>query len=146
MAQEESQKKSSLRVARMNLSTQTEHWDAIQEHVRAVFGKDSDTSLSALMAVRDGSLSVYGAWEGPVLRSTGTAKVVQELSGKKSLLLYSLHGDMGLEEWREATDLFCECARSLGCSYLRAATEQESVVQLADALGFTKSYTLYKEV
>ena len=147
MEQGESQKKSSVRLDVLDWGTQTVFWDEIEKCVRESMDADEITVANALSAVRKRELFAIGVLVDGIVHAVTLVRYVSDgYSGKRAMLIYAIHGDLSLDEWREASCALFSIARAQGCSKVIASTRQESVTRLALAIGFSASTTLEKEV
>ena len=147
MEQGESQKKSSVRLDVLDWGTQTVFWDEIEKCVRESMDADEITVANALSAVRKRELFAIGIMVDGLFRAIILVRHVSDgYSGKRAMLIYGIHGDLPLEEWREAAAALFGIAKANGCSKIIAGTKQDSVTRLALALGFSASTTLEKEI
>lgn len=147
MEHEESQKKSSVRLDVLDWGTQTVFWDEIEKCVRESMDADEITVANALSAVRKRELFAIGALVDGLFRAIGLVRYVNDgYSGRRAMLIYGIHGELSLEDWKEASSALFSIARAQGCSKVIASTKQASVTRLALAIGFSASTTLEKEV
>lgn len=116
-----------------------QRWDyveyAILQALPPTARKSPDLTTNLLKSVMDGTLLVWVVWrsaeQGTKVVAVCTTAEVGDVAGTKDLLIYSLFGQMLIddEEYRDAIEQLSKWAVHRGCKALTAYTQSATIIK-----------------
>ena len=119
------------------------NWDtigyAIENSLPPIAGESDEKMNNILMALLDGRMDCWVSLngDGRINGVVSTAVMYDDLSGVRSLLLYSIYafGWAGEDTWAEGFETLKKYAKGKDCSNITGYTEFDSLIRRAKDMG-----------